>query len=193
MAAGRTAWTQGGPPAGPISLAAFAPGAAVKSLGILSQGFDERAAMDLVVYMDQFWRNAGNAGYNASLDRIRARLQQSGFSDRGDSAAPAAGPHTWIEEYGKAQGWDYTVGTLTLLGGERGKDEVLLSREQQRVALCINSFSTPGGGIEAPLWTWAKAPKRIMPIWKSRAWWFLEIPALAACGRLRSCGAGRSE
>jgi aminopeptidase YwaD len=107
--------------------------------------------MDLVVYMDQFWRNAGNAGFNASIDRIRARLRQSGFADRGDGPATAAGPLTWTEEYGRAQGWDYTAGTITLLGGERGEDQVLLSRERQRVALCINSFSTPAGGIEAPI------------------------------------------
>jgi hypothetical protein len=107
--------------------------------------------MDLVIFMDQFWRNAGNAGYNATIDRIRTRLRQAGFPDSEKGAAPAGGPRTWVEEYGRAQGWDYTVGTLTLLGGEQGKDEVLLSREQQRVALCINSFSTPAGGIEAPI------------------------------------------
>jgi hypothetical protein len=78
MAASRTAWTQGGSATAvrPASLAEFVPAAAVKSLGILSRGFDERAAMDLVIYMDQFWRNAGNAGFNASIDRIRARLRQ---------------------------------------------------------------------------------------------------------------------
>ena len=146
-----TARARAGSAPSPASLAELAPSAAVEALGVLSRSFDERAAMDLVVYMDQFWRNAGNAGYNASIDRIRARLRQSGFADRRGGPATAAGPLTWIEEYGRAQGWDYTVGTLTLLGGEHGKDEVLLSREQQRVALCINSFSTPTGGIEAPI------------------------------------------
>ena len=135
----------------PASLAERVPASAVKSLGVLAQGFDERAAMDLVLFMDQYWRNAGNAGYNATIDRIRTRLRRSGLTDREDSTAPAGGPRTWIEEYGRAQGWDYTVGTLTLLGGGSGKDEVLLSREQQRVALCINSFSTPAGGVEAPI------------------------------------------
>jgi len=153
MAASRIEWTQAGsaPAARPAALAERVPASAVKSLGVLSRGFDERAAMDLVIFMDQFWRNAGNAGYNATIDRIRTRLRQVGFPDREKGAAPAGGPRTWVEEYDRAQGWDYTVGTLTLLGGERGKDEVLLSREQQRVALCINSFSTPAGGIETPI------------------------------------------
>jgi hypothetical protein len=135
----------------PASLADRAPASAVKSLGVLAQGFDERAAMDLVVFMDQYWRNAGNAGFNATVDRLQARLRQSGFADRNTGAGAAGGPRTWVEEYGRAGGWDYAVGTLTLLGGGAGNDEVLLSREQQRVALCINSFSTPAGGIEAAI------------------------------------------
>ena len=152
-AVGEPVRTQSGPVAAerPASLADAVPASAVKSLGVLSQGFDQRAAMDLVVFMDQFWRNAGNAGFNATVDRLRTRLHQSGFPDREKSAGPAGGPQTWVEEYGHAQGWDHTVGTLTLLGGGAVKDEVLLSREQQRVTLCINSFSTPAGGIEAPI------------------------------------------
>ena len=146
-------WSQTGPApvAPPAMLAGRVPASAVKSLSVLGQGFDERAAMDLVVFMDQFWRNAANAGYNATIDRLRTRLRQSGFTDRENGAAPAGSPRTWVEAYGKAQGWDYTVGTLTLLGGGSAKDEVLLSREQHRVALCINSFSTPAGGVEAPI------------------------------------------
>jgi aminopeptidase YwaD len=153
MAASGTGWMRAGsaPASRPAALAGRVPASAVKSLGVLSRGFDERSAMDLVIFMDQFWRNAGNAGYNATIDRIRTRLRQSGFADREPGTAPAGGPRTWVEEYGRAQGWDYSAGTLTLLGGERGKDEVLLSREQQRVALCINSFSTPSGGLEAPI------------------------------------------
>lgn len=133
------------------ALARYAPESAVKALTVLSRGFDESSAMDLVVYMDRFWRNAGNAGFNASVDRIGARLRESGFSDRGNGAAPAGNPLTWVEEYGRAQGWDYTVGTLTLLGENGAADEVLLARAEQRVALCINSFSTAAGGVEVPI------------------------------------------
>ena len=153
LGCGATVSSQTGPSpvAQPGWLADHAPASAVKSLGVLAQDFDERAAMDLVLFMDQYWRNAGNAGYNATIDTLRTRLRQSGFPDRDAGTRPPDGPRTWIEEYGKAQGWDYTVGTLTLVGGGSSKDEVLLSREQQRVALCINSFSTPAGGVEAPI------------------------------------------
>ena len=137
------------PPPPPADLSAFVPRSAVTALDELGRRFDERAAMDLVVFMDRFWRNAGNAGFNQSIDRIKDRLASSGFASR--PAGPAEGPSLWVEESGKAQGWDYTVGTLALMADANGPGQVLLSREQQRVALCINSFSTPPGGVEAPI------------------------------------------
>ena len=105
--------------------------------------------MELVVFMDKYWRNAANDGFNASIDRIKSRLEAAGFAAR--TARPADGPSLWVEEFGRAQGWDYSVGTLTLLADMAKPAEVLLSREQHRVALCINSFSTPPGGIVAPI------------------------------------------
>jgi hypothetical protein len=115
----------------------------------LAAQFDERAAMDLVVFMDQYWRNAANAGFNASLDRMHARLQASGFGER--PVTRSGEPAAWVEEYGQANGWDYSVGTLTLVGEGGVPDDVLLSRDLHRVALCINSFPTPPGGVVAPV------------------------------------------
>jgi hypothetical protein len=126
------------------------PPASVSSAAAALEGrFDERAAMELVVFMDQYWRNAANAGFNASIDEIQHRLATGGFAVR--ASGPGEGPSVWVEEFGRAQGWDYTVGTLTLLADMASPDERLLSREQQRVALCINSFSTPPGGVVAPI------------------------------------------
>jgi len=93
------------------------------------------AAMDIVRFMDQYWRIAGNPGFNASVDRIRDGLQKAGLKTR-------------VEEFsGRGRGWDYETGTVAFADS----GEVLLSRERDRVSLCINSFSTRDGGIEAPL------------------------------------------
>ncbi len=129
------------------SLAGRAPASTGARLDALAARFDEHAALDLVSFMDQYWRNAGNAGFNATIDRIRQRLEDGGFRQRGAGAASALSLP--VEDYGSAPGWDHTVGTLTLLGATGGADEVLLSRERHRVALCINSFSTPPGGTIA--------------------------------------------
>ncbi len=120
-------------------------------LKALDQRFGQRAAMDLVSFMDGFWRNAGNTGFDASSERIRERLVQAGFAER-KAGAPVMKASVWNEEYpASGHGWEYTIGSLTLLGAHGEADQVLLSRDHQRVALCINSFSTPPGGISVPI------------------------------------------
>ena len=95
---------------------------------------DGNAAMDVVRFMDRYWRIAGNPGFNASVDDIRDRLQRAGLQ-------------VAIGEYpSRGRGWDYQVGTVAF--ADTG--EVLLSRDRDRVSLCINSFST-AGPLEAPL------------------------------------------
>jgi len=96
---------------------------------------DAGSAMGIVRFMDQYWRVAGNPGFNASVDTIRDELAAAGLAPR-------------IEEFpARGRGWDYTVASIAF--ADTG--EVLTSREKDRVALCINSFSTPSGGAELPL------------------------------------------
>jgi hypothetical protein len=119
--------------------------------------FDRRAAMSTVRFMSQYWRLAGNTGFDASIDRARARLIAAGYAARPMPSTPGAAPtpidkpSVWIEEYPNGgKGWDHSVGTLALVQPGR-PDLTLLSRERQHIALCINSFSTPPGGVVAPL------------------------------------------
>jgi aminopeptidase YwaD len=125
----------------------------------IDAAFDPAAAMDTVAFMSRFWRVASNDGYIASLERLRARLVEGGFQPRPAAAGAAA---VWLEEFESGQrGWDHTRGTLTLIRDDSAlgaaalaspdRAEVLLSRESHRLALCINSFSTPEGGLVAPL------------------------------------------
>ena len=107
-------------------------------ISALWAGFNPQAAMDHVRFISQYWRLAGNPGYNASIDRIRTRLA-------------AAGLKPVVEEYpNTGLAWDHSVGTLSLVvPGD--SDDVVLSREKDRLPLCINSFSTPAGGVVARL------------------------------------------
>jgi aminopeptidase YwaD len=96
---------------------------------------DGEPAMEIVRFMDQYWRLSGNPGFNASVDHIRDGLKAAGITPR-------------IEEFkARGRGWDYTVGTVSFADS----GEVLLSRERDHISLCINSFPTPAGGIQAPL------------------------------------------
>lgn len=89
-------------------------------------------AMDVVTFMAPLWRLAGNPAYDRSLDFMAERLAAGGLTHR-------------IESYENAgHGWEHERGTLAI-EGDAGSP--VLSREQDRLALCINSFSTPAGGV----------------------------------------------
>ena len=125
------------PPAVPLPLSAE------RAYLALSQRINGFAALDMVRFMDQYWRIAGNPGYNASIDYIHDRLMKSGFGAASDPAASTVR----VDEWGDARGWDYEVGSVAFADD----GEVLLSRVRDRVSLCIYSHSTPAGGLVAPL------------------------------------------
>jgi hypothetical protein len=123
------------------------PGALQKALDpvidSLWSSFDMPAATAHVEFMSRFWRLPGNPGFDASLDRVRDRLRAAGFSETAPSDFALK-----FESSAPVRAWDYSVGTLALATEPQ---EVVLSKEQHRVALCINSFSTLPEGITAPL------------------------------------------
>jgi hypothetical protein len=97
------------------------------------RGFSETEAMATVEFASRYWRLSGNEGYNATLDRVAARVGSSRFEV---ADAPSAG-------------WDHTVGTLSLVRAGR-PDQVILSKARERLALAINSYTT-NGVVEALL------------------------------------------
>ncbi len=117
----------------------------------LDASFDQDDAFGIVLFMDRSWRLAGNPGFDATVDHLREGLEQGGFTAGRPAEGGAPGPRVWVEEYpNDGHGWDYERGRVELLGAG-GQREVVLSREKDRVSLCINSFSTPAGGLRAPL------------------------------------------
>src|SRR4029450_6348546 len=71
---------------------------------------------------------------------LRDRLTRGGFT-----SSNAAGPSARVETFeNTGQGWEQERGTLAIDTVPR---EIVLSREQDRLSLCINSFSTPPGGL----------------------------------------------
>ncbi len=104
--------------------------------GQLAQTTDARVAMDVVTMMAPMWRLAGNPAFEQSQQFIFDRLAAAGLQPKYE-AYPNSG-----------QGWEHVRGTIRL-GGPAG--EILLSKETHRVALAINSFSTPAGGVTLKL------------------------------------------
>src|SRR5262245_4262537 len=98
--------------------------------------YDRDAAIGHVQFVSQYWRLPGNDGYDATVDRVVKRI---------------ADMKPVVESYqGSGKGWQFSESTVAI--ARPGKpDEVVLSREVDHITLCINSFSTPDGGVVAPL------------------------------------------
>lgn len=107
------------------------PPAAEAVYQALAPRVDAEVAMATVRTMAPLWRLAGNPAFEQSQQFIFDRLAAAGLAPRFETFA----------DTGKS--WEQRVGTLRI-GGPAG--DVLLSRETHRVALAINSFSTPPGG-----------------------------------------------
>jgi aminopeptidase YwaD len=121
------------------------PPAAERAYRAVAGRFDAHDALEVVSFMDRYWRLAGNPGFNASIDHIRDRLMAAGFTP---SATGVPGTVRIDEFPNSGRGWDYKAGTLAFDGAS---EPALLSRERDWVSLAINSFSTPAGGLLASL------------------------------------------
>ncbi|MEZ5316727.1 MAG: M28 family peptidase [Vicinamibacterales bacterium] len=127
------------PPPGAMPASLAAP--VDRAIDAMWTSFDAAAAQGHVDVIGPTWRLAGNAAFDAALDRVHDRLASSGFD----------ATHLRFEAYdGGGHGWSHEVGTLAIVR-DGAPDEVVLSRDTHRVALAINSFSTPAGGTVARL------------------------------------------
>lgn len=112
------------------------PNTAERAYHAVSARFDCAAAMDVVAFLQQYWRVAGNPGFNASIDHIADRLRAARL------------PVVRVDEFPNGSpGWDYARGTVSI----RGEEAPVLSKEQDQVSLAINSFPTPPGGLTTRL------------------------------------------
>lgn len=118
----------------------------------LVRQFQPARAMEVVTFMDRYWRVAGNTGYDASLNHIREGLASAGFAEARTASGPAAS-RWWIEEYPNGgNGWEPRKAEMTIVESAAGKTpERVFDPVIDYIALCLNSFSTPPGGVTARL------------------------------------------
>src|SRR6516165_9341234 len=70
------------------------PPGAERAYSAVKERVDADAAMGVVRFMDQYWRLAGNPGFDASVDTVRDRLAAGGLAPR-------------VEEFpARGRGWD---------------------------------------------------------------------------------------
>ena len=118
----------------------------------LVQRFQPSTAMEVVTFMDHYWRLAGNTGFNATIDHLKAGLVEAGFRD-GKPGAGTTASALWVEEYPNGgNGWEIVKAEMTIVEAAAGKTpEPVFDPVVDYIALGINSFSTPPGGLTVPL------------------------------------------
>lgn len=104
-------------------------------------------ALNVVAFMDHYFRVPGNTGFNASLDTVRAILHAAGYQD--EDSASAGARLTYRVEVRPLRGptWEPVDASLSIVG----QPVPVLRFATNRNMLAINSYSTPAGGVTAPL------------------------------------------
>ena len=100
-------------------------------------------AWETTAYVEQFWRLAGNSGFDSSIYRIVAELQKAGYVAEG-AAQPTDRLTYRIERRAMTQPtWEPVDAEVTMAGTA----EPLLRFTTNRNMLPVYSTSTPGQGI----------------------------------------------
>lgn len=107
--------------------------------------FNGDVAFETTAFVEQFWRVAGNTGFNESVYRIAAKLEEAGYVLE-SKATPADRLSYRIETREmKKPTWEPVAASLSIVGS----DEILLKQSTNRNMVYLNSSSTPEGGIVA--------------------------------------------
>jgi len=117
----------------------------------LSTRFQPSRAMEVVTFMDRYWRLPGNTGFEASIDHLKSGLLEAGFS--AGTPRPSSGAGVWVEEYPNGgNGWERVRADMTIVEAASGTTpEPVFDPVVDYIALCMNSFSTAPEGLTAPL------------------------------------------
>ncbi len=105
---------------------------------LVDQYYSGDLAYETTAYLEQFWRIAGNSGFNNSIDFITQKLETAGYVN--EENASQSDRFTYrIEEYPMQNPtWEPIDATILF----EGEITPLLSFSSNRNMICINSVST---------------------------------------------------
>ena len=109
--------------------------------------FDGQQAFEIVDYMEDYWRLAGNKGFNLSVDKIVDNLEAAGYIN--ENIANKNDPLTYRIETRpmKRLTWEPITASLQI----NGQEEPILSFPDNFNMIDVNSWSTPAQGITAEI------------------------------------------
>jgi hypothetical protein len=125
-------------------------GPADRHLALARARYSGEKAFETVAYLDKFVRWPGNAGFDSSIYHVVGRLKAAGYVEQ--SAAKGTDRLTYrLEKYPMTTpAWEPLDAALSIVGAD-GKLVPVLRFATNRNMLGRMSFSTPAGGVRAPL------------------------------------------
>jgi len=105
-------------------------------------------AREIVAFMEGKFRVPGNAGFDASIERVVEVLTTAGYVAEEDAEPGATLTYRVQHRVMDAPTWEPVSGSLELLGADGGS---LLNYSSNMNMIAINSYSTPPDGIEEDL------------------------------------------
>jgi aminopeptidase YwaD len=105
--------------------------------------FKGDVAYETTAFVEKYWRVPGNTGFNESVYRIVAKLEEAGY--KLESKAEATDRLTYRVETREMDRptWEPVDGSLSIVG----TNETLLDQSTNRNMVFLNSSSTPEGGV----------------------------------------------
>lgn len=107
--------------------------------------FTGETAFETTAFVAQFWRVAGNFGFNESVNRISSKLKEAGYVLESKAIESDRFTYRIEERLMKNPTWEPIEAQLSIVGAETE----LLNFETNRNMIFQNSPSTPKGGIIA--------------------------------------------
>lgn len=105
--------------------------------------FKGDVAFETTAFVEQYWRVAGNTGFNESVYRIAEKLEEAGYVLEEKAVAEDQLTYRVEKRVMDKPTWEPGVASLTI----DGNDSPLLESGSNRNMVYLNSFSTPEGGI----------------------------------------------
>lgn len=119
------------------SLAAQSPEALLKTI---NDQFDKEVAYKTTAYVEQFWRDPGNAGFDSSIYYVANLLEKAGYVAEDQAKATARLTYRIEKLPMKDPAWEPVGASLSLYGDEAE----VLNFKTNRNMIAINSHATNG-------------------------------------------------
>jgi aminopeptidase YwaD len=107
--------------------------------------FNQDLALSTTSFVEQFWRIAGNTGFNASINEIERILQRAGYVKEQNGEADAPLTYRIETRPMRKPTWEPFSSSIKIVGQKND----LLNSSTNRNMIAVNSVSTPAGGVTA--------------------------------------------